>query len=218
MYHQKGTYLDMVKTQNRYRKLNGQKFGRLNVLFRDWERTSPKNRWKVYWKCQCDCGTICSVRAEHLKDDGKSHTRSCGCLQREKARENGKRNALPIKEYACRNLYSSYRQCAQQRCLTFSLTRDLFDALIQSECFYCGKQKSNTHKHKRHENKSYDYNGIDRIDPTKGYSSENVVPCCDTCNRAKLSMTLDEFHSWIKRVYHHSTKKYETHSNDSKSI
>ena len=51
-----------------------------NKLFR-WtvlERISKNGR--VYYRCQCDCGTIKDVRADHLKA-GKS--KSCGCLQKE---------------------------------------------------------------------------------------------------------------------------------------
>jgi hypothetical protein len=42
---------------------------------------------------------------------------------------------------------------------------------------------------------------LDRIDSSKGYSISNVVPCCATCNKAKLAMPRDEFLGWIDRVY-----------------
>ena len=54
--------------------LTGQKFGKLTVLERD---TDKRNKEKVYWKCQCDCGNIISVVGGQLKS-GK--TMSCGCL------------------------------------------------------------------------------------------------------------------------------------------
>ena len=62
--------------------LTGQKFNRWTVI-RFYE---TKNR-KTYWECQCDCGTIKIVAGHGLKD-GKS--KSCGCLQREKAKEHAK--------------------------------------------------------------------------------------------------------------------------------
>lgn len=52
----------------------GSKLFRWTIL----ERISKNGR--VYYRCQCDCGTIKDVRADHLKA-GKS--KSCGCLQKE---------------------------------------------------------------------------------------------------------------------------------------
>lgn len=52
--------------------LTGQRFGRLLVLNKD----QIKNH-RQYWRCQCDCGTQCSVCADSLIQN-KVH--SCGCL------------------------------------------------------------------------------------------------------------------------------------------
>src|SRR3989304_4067971 len=54
--------------------LKGKIFGNLTVIEHDDHRT--KNGRKPFWKCQCKCGNITSVRAESLK---MGHTRSCGC-------------------------------------------------------------------------------------------------------------------------------------------
>lgn len=53
--------------------LTGQTFGDLTVLERDATR---KGKY-VYWKCQCICGKIVSVRGQNLKSGS---TKSCGCL------------------------------------------------------------------------------------------------------------------------------------------
>ena len=57
--------------------LTGERFGRLVVIERD---TTKKGS---YWKCRCDCGNICSIRADHLK---RVETISCGCVQKEKTK------------------------------------------------------------------------------------------------------------------------------------
>ena len=54
----------------------GKKFGRLTVLY----RTKVRNRRKVYWMCQCDCGNIVE---KPISDLLSGHTKSCGCLNRE---------------------------------------------------------------------------------------------------------------------------------------
>ena len=38
-------------------------------------------------------------------------------------------------------------------------------------------------------------------DQEKDYMIDNVVPCCDFCNKAKGSKTKEEFLSWVKRIY-----------------
>ena len=56
--------------------LKGKKFNRLTVL----EFSEVKNN-RAYWKCECECGNIVYVNGTKLKS---SHTKSCGCLNKEK--------------------------------------------------------------------------------------------------------------------------------------
>lgn len=53
------------------------------------------------------------------------------------------------------------------------------------------------------------YNGIDRINSKKGYTLDNTVSCCSTCNTAKLNMSLEDFKTWIIKIYNNLIKKYE---------
>jgi hypothetical protein len=72
-----------------------------------------------------------------------------------------------------------YLQGALVRGLPFELTNDHFYALIAEPCFYCAlKQKMG---------------GIDRVDNSRGYYADNVVPCCTWCNRAKGKMAQADF-------------------------
>ena len=64
--------------------LINQRFGRLVVLY----KSNKKVAGRYLWHCKCDCGNETDVRPYDLKA-GK--TKSCGCLQKEKARENGKK-------------------------------------------------------------------------------------------------------------------------------
>ncbi len=59
--------------------LTGQKFGRLLVL----RRGPNANNRLPKWVCLCDCGTKRTVAGDSLRE---GHTRSCGCLQRERAK------------------------------------------------------------------------------------------------------------------------------------
>jgi hypothetical protein len=61
----------------------GKRYGRLTVVSQGAAPLGKRGRW---FKCRCDCGIETTVRAGSLTN---GHTRSCGCLQREIAAENG---------------------------------------------------------------------------------------------------------------------------------
>lgn len=60
--------------------IKGQQFGHLTVI----EFDHKDNQGRAMWKCQCDCGKTCVVRANHLKDGSVI---SCGHVNREKTGE-----------------------------------------------------------------------------------------------------------------------------------
>lgn len=55
--------------------LLGQHFGELEVIEYDQDRSKQAHR--SYWKCQCSCGKIKSIRASDIVN-----AKSCGCLKR----------------------------------------------------------------------------------------------------------------------------------------
>jgi hypothetical protein len=57
--------------------ITGRRFGRLVAL-----RSLGKGPyWQLHWECRCDCGRLVSVNKNNLIH---GHTRSCGCLRRER--------------------------------------------------------------------------------------------------------------------------------------
>ena len=71
----------------RFNDLTGQKFNRLTVIKR------ADNIGKhTAWYCNCDCGSKnIIVTSDNLKSN---NVKSCGCLQREKAAENGRKRTV----------------------------------------------------------------------------------------------------------------------------
>ena len=63
-----------------FQDLTGQRFGRLIVV----KRAENTKSGDARWMCKCDCGNETIVKAKNLKSGG---TKSCGCLQKEIARE-----------------------------------------------------------------------------------------------------------------------------------
>lgn len=73
--------------------LQGKKFGRLTAINIDKiVYKEPRSLGSViYWNCKCDCGNTVSVRTHNLIN---GITKSCGCLQKERASEVNKKHGL----------------------------------------------------------------------------------------------------------------------------
>ena len=166
--------------------LTGKKFGKLTVI----ERSFNGNFNQTRWLCKCDCGNEVIVQSENLRN---GVTKSCNCLR-------GEFNKLNPGLSSMRMAMMNYKNGAKTRRLKYNLTEEQFKEITQQDCYYCGAEPNNKSEHKGH-NGIYIYNGLDRIDNKKGYTIDNVVPCCWICNIAKHNLTLQEFKDWIRKVY-----------------
>lgn len=209
---------------NRKVEMTGKRFGRLVVIK---EHPIRYKTGMIKWECKCDCGNTTIVIGATLRS-GK--TNSCGCLFLDTVR-------LDYGEAAFNKLYAGYIHGAKQRNLEFSLSRNKFKELTSSNCLYCGTEPKNEWGNGKYKKSqffgNYIYNGIDRVDNKIGYTDDNCVPCCFTCNQMKLALTQEKFLSQIEKIYvklaekrvnyegnikEHNTKSRRKHSRDSKSI
>lgn len=79
----------------------GQRYGRLVAIIPVTMGRGSK------WRFRCDCGNETVTRATGVRSGG---TRSCGCLQRERARDGAKHGMQAAPEYSCwRSLLSRCR-------------------------------------------------------------------------------------------------------------
>lgn len=169
--------------------LTGKRFGRWTVL----AYAESKKYGSVYWLCHCDCGTIKEVHGVWLRN-GRS--KSCGCYKKERDLE---RNKIEYGLAAKRRVCNLYLRNAREKNISFELSFEQFLYLVQQNCFYCNSELSNLMKSLSN-NGDFKYNGIDRKDNTKGYTIDNCVSCCETCNKAKRDMSFEEFIRWGKRL------------------
>lgn len=179
----------------------GKKFNRLTV-----NSYYVKGKY-CYYNCTCDCGTIKDYLSFSLLNGTSG---SCGCYHKSQVSKlslgKPSRNRKPDGETAFNYLWHTYNRNARKREVEFLLTREEFKALTKLNCKYCGQEPNRAVKHfttKR--NKSYSnpylHNGVDRVNNNKGYTLENSVACCRTCNVAKGTQTKEEFMSWVKKIY-----------------
>jgi len=109
---------------------------------------------------------------------------------------------------SCRNtLYRNYKDRAKRANIVFALSVEEFQGITSSPCHYCGKPPSQIIQNK-YSPGPYVYNGVDRKSSTGGYTTDNCVPCCWTCNDMKKASGYDEFINHIKAI-HNNLNLYE---------
>lgn len=192
----------------------GKRFSRLLVT------AKGKSKGKsLYWICKCDCGKEVEVKACSLR---AGLTKSCGCYGRDLTSQR-QRHEVPWMSSRTA-LIQNYKTGATRNGLVFELDDAHCHTLFQGTCYYCGalpsmsynKYASKDGRRNKVGNKknrvwvprfpleecSYIYNGIDRVDNSKGYTYEEgqCVSCCNTCNRAKWILPACEWKSWIAGI------------------
>lgn len=182
--------------------LTNQKFGMLTAL----KIIGKNNQGNMIWQCQCDCGNISNRSSGYLVYAKKYEKKqSCGCLMTQIRKINGSKvgghNRKPYGESSFNYLFNLYKTRAYSRGYSFDLTKEQFMELTKQNCYYCGiEPKQESFSKRLISNGKYIYNGLDRIDNSKGYSLCNSVACCGRCNRAKDTMALFDFYNWILTI------------------
>jgi len=179
------------------KELINKKFGRWTVL----KKAGQGKDGCSYWFCKCDCGTEKAVKEYNLLLNKSKSCKKCS-INHQKEYPSLKRGRQRKPDgIACRNhIYYEYKRRAIKKWGAFKLTEDEFIYLISDNCYYCGKEPDNIKKSLSNSG-DYIYNGIDRLNNIEGYTVDNCVSCCETCNRAKLKMGKSEFLEWIDKVY-----------------
>lgn len=100
-------------------------------------------------------------------------------------------------------VFGTYKHVAKKRGLEFALSKDEMRQLVTSNCFYCASPPSRismAHYKGTLEASKFKYNGLDRKDNALGYTLDNVVACCYTCNRAKSNSPFEDFVKWLNKI------------------
>ena len=164
-------------------------------------RVKVEDSWRGTWfRVRCDCGTVKEIRSSGL-NAGK--TKSCGCVKRELARTKRLNKSRFGPEHVGKmTVMQKYHQRASDIGVDFTFTREQFFKITSEQCFYCGRSPESLQKrlYKGRVTGSCTYNGIDRIDNLKGYTPDNCVACCWTCNRTKGPLSKSEFFSLIAAI------------------
>lgn len=174
----------------------GTKISRWTVVHR--EEGFP--RGGARWLCRCECGRERIISALSLRNGA---SQSCGCL----ALEVRKKCKFTAQEANDRRIFNRYHNRAKHCGISFTLTLAQFQEIIKLDCYYCGAKPRAYHgTDQRDYSEPHIRNGLDRFDNSKGYSIDNVKPCCFRCNMAKSDWPVEEFLEWAARLSAHLPK------------
>ena len=168
--------------------------------------------------CECDCGNFITTRIYTLLDN---KAQSCGCNQIEFVKKMCIREPGKI---SFTTQHSIYKHNAKKNNRDFELTVEQTKDLMIQNCFFCNQEPRPYNVYVKKDGRIVKdrrtiitkeivdrawikINGIDRIDNSKGYLTNNCVPCCPDCNGAKTDMTLYNWLSYIERFEQGFTKK-----------
>lgn len=186
---------------------------------------------KIYFKIDCKyCGEFSKANINGISINGidrennkkpYSNTNCCPCcetcnfMKGELGRENYLNMIKHIMSYMsihlidfkcpelfgnhCSSNFNEYKLRAEKKQLIFELTEFEFGVIQVMECYMCGRQTTNTHT-----------NGIDRVDNKLGYTLDNCLPCCGTCNFIKNKYDIfDVCRKMCKAVCYNTKQKFE---------
>jgi len=167
--------------------LTGQVFGKLTVVRKARSIRDSSGIRRTRWLVRCECGKERPLSTNHLQT---MNTKSCGCAQHRR---------LPPGQAIRNYILVQYKFRAKQKGLTWALTDEQFDNLTKATCHYCGVVPFNVRRNK-HLRGEFTYNGIDRKDSSRGYTTGNVVPCCKVCQFMKRDLPYSEFLLHVRKI------------------
>mgnify|MGYP001597205555 CR=1 FL=1 len=137
----------------------------------------PRNKDTKNRQC-CICRKIIGIEFFHKK--GNSYLgRSYECKKCSKER-------LSAVDKTPKRRFSRYKYDAKYRGIKFSISFEDFISFWGKPCFYCGDPIVTI--------------GLDRKDSKDGYTMNNLVPCCKTCNRCKVILGPNEFIEHCRKI------------------
>jgi len=172
--------------------LVGKKYGKLTVLARAPNPHTAHSYRGVYWLCRCDCGRERIVAARYLQ---RGETLAC-C------------RFCAWNKTGFSVIRNQLRKGARKRHIQFSLSIEEIADLVSKPCIYCGVEppvRVSVHYH----GVTIKAHGLDRIDSSRGYTADNVVPCCTQCNVAKHTHSVQDFLDHALQIVLHNSALYQ---------
>lgn len=192
-----------------WKDLTGQRFGRLTVLACEKVSYRPGAPEKWYWKCKCDCGTVCYKSTHALLNTSTLECNSCAVSTKRR------KLTMPDGGSGWNTAFHSTQKNAEKRGYVFELSLRQFKEICSRPCYYCGRQPGVPLKAGRDKKVVGWRNGVDRFDNKRGYTVDNCVPCCPLCNAMKSDLSYKEWIDLMTNILAHCKERSTTISKES---
>lgn len=185
-----------IAGQERRKEISpGDVFGNRVVL----KEIEPRGRFRMFL-CKCVCGAEVPTQMTQLTTE---RNKKCyNCLGKEK---HTKEDSPFVR------VYIAYKSSAERRGFNFEIDFEDFKKILLQDCHYCGdsaEQSVNSYRSsKTKSRKQIRRNGVDRVDSAKGYTLDNVVPCCGLCNTIKMNAPIKDFLDHVKKINQHQLER-----------
>lgn len=159
-------------------------------------------RERRVFKIKCNfCNHEYNSTIENFRDSRKSGQSCIKCSNI----QNRNYETLTATNAQVSIVYSNYKSKSKLKKWEFELSKEEFKNIVIQNCYYCGlppnKFRLDRIKSNRKIDCSFLLNGVDRKDSEKGYVKDNVLPCCEDCNKAKRNLDINTFLKMIKSIY-----------------
>lgn len=173
------------------RDMTGKRFGKLVV-----EKKIGSVKGGIQWICRCDCGTEVIAVSAKLNIGEKSSCPKC------QVRPSGSKHFhWTGYEEICGSHWKAIQRGARTRELPFDLTiQQAWELFLKQgrKCAVSGEPiVLSTHR------KGGQTASLDRIDPHRGYTLDNVQWVHKWVNVMKLDHTQKEFLDWVEKIWLH---------------
>jgi hypothetical protein len=176
-------------------RLVGKTFNNIKVLSYAYSKNSRK-----YFNVLClKCNKESEMRGDRFT--GLQKLETCSKCRQQNAIDKSKSRST---EDTIKNiLYRRYKYGATSRGIAFNLSKSELINIVNKDCIYCGKTPEHTKSSIRISRNNYNFkhNSIDRFDNSIGYTIDNAVSCCITCNMMKKNLDVKDFLNHINNIY-----------------
>lgn len=157
---------------------------------------------RAKWLLRCDCGFEYEMTGTHFRERKLPMCKGCAYRARPQSTK--------INSDEERLFRKAVVSPAKARGISVEITAEDFIHIASQSCHYCGtpprpREFIVTKTVYVGQRTSFTVHGLDRVDNSLGYTIDNCVSSCTTCNTMKMAIPVGEFLAHVKKIAAYSS-------------